>query len=78
MTRKGDTVTIPALAIEFREGGNTLWIHGPEGGTILRLKTLDGAITSKRCQSSPITHGDAIIVGDLEICVATKKRRRTS
>jgi len=31
MTRKGDTVMIPVLAIEFREGGNTLWIHGPRG-----------------------------------------------
>jgi len=70
MTRKGATVMIPVLAIEFREGGNTLWIHGPEGGTVLRLKTLDGVITSKQCQSSPISHGDAIIQGDLEICVA--------
>ena len=62
---------IPVAAIEFREGGNTLWIHGPQGGTVLRLKTLDGAITSKRCTSSgPISHGDAIIQGDLEICVA--------
>jgi hypothetical protein len=70
MTCKGDTVMIPVSAIEFREGGNTLWIHGPEGGTILRLKTLNGEITSKRCQSSPIAHGDAIIQGDLEICIA--------
>ena len=78
MTRKGDTVTIPVLAIEFREGGNTLWVHGPQGGTILRLKTLNGVITSKRCEASPITHGDAIIAGDLEICIAPKKRKRTS
>ena len=69
MTRKGDMVMIPVLAIEFREGGNTLWIHGPQGETVLRLKTLNGAITSKRCQSSPVSHGDAIIQGDLEICV---------
>jgi hypothetical protein len=68
---KGDTVMIPVAAIEFREGGNTLWIHGPQGGTVLRLKTLDGAITSKRCTNGgPISHGDAIIQGDLEICVA--------
>ena len=70
MARKGDTVIIPVTAIEFREGGHTLWIHGPEGGTILRLKTLNGEITSKHCQSSPISHGDAIIQGDLEICIA--------
>lgn len=73
MTRKGEIVMIPVIAIEFREGGNTLWIHGPQGGTILRLKTLNGAITSKRCQSSPSTHGDAIIQGDLEICVGAEE-----
>jgi hypothetical protein len=61
---------IPVGAIEFREGGNTLWIHSSQGGTVLRLKTLNGSITSKRCQSSPVSHGDAIIQGDLEICIA--------
>ena len=76
MTRKGDTVSIPVSAIEFREGGNTLWVHGPNGGTILRLKTLDGVITSKRCETSPVSHGDAIIRGDLEICLARKPRGR--
>jgi hypothetical protein len=66
----GDVVLIPAVAIEFREGGNTLLVHGPEGGTILRLKTLDGTITSKRCQSGvTISRGDAIIQGDLEMCL---------
>lgn len=71
---------IPVVAIEFREGGNTLWIHGPEGGTILRLKTLNGVITSSRCQSSPVTHGDAIIHGDLEICLGAERsaKRKTS
>jgi hypothetical protein len=72
MMSKGDTVMIPVSALEFREGGNTLWIHGPDGGTIFRLKTRNGTITSKLCQSSPITHGDAIIQGDLEICVANE------
>lgn len=71
MSRKGTTVMIPVSAIEFREGGNTLWIHGPQGGTVLRFKTLNGAITSKSCQFSPISHGDGIIQGDLEICIAT-------
>ena len=46
VVRKGDQIVIPVLAIEFREGGNTLWIHG-QGGTVLRLKTVNGAITSK-------------------------------
>jgi len=73
MTRKGETVLIPVSMIEFHEGGNTLWIHGPEGGTSLRLKTLDGVITSKRCATSPVAHGDAIIKGDLELCLAAAK-----
>jgi hypothetical protein len=68
----GDTVTIPVLAIEFREGGNTLWVHG-QSGTVLRLKTPDGTITSKQCQSSPVSHGDAIIKGSLEICLANEE-----
>ena len=75
MTREGDTVMIPVLAIEFREGGNTLWIHGPQGGTVLRLKTLDGSITSKRCQSSPIAHGDAIIQAILKSALLMRTGR---
>lgn len=72
MTRKGETVMIAVSAIEFREGGNTLWIHGPQGGTVLRLKSLDGVITSKQCQGgTPVSHGDAIIKGNLEICLAS-------
>lgn len=71
MAEPGETIMIPVAAIEFREGGNTIWIHGPQGGTVLRLKTLDGVITSKRCQNGgPVSHGDAIIKGDVEICVA--------
>lgn len=72
MVRKGETVMIPVSAIEFREGGNTLWIHGPQGGTVLRLKSFDGVITSKQCQSgAPGSHGDAIIKGNLEICLSS-------
>jgi hypothetical protein len=65
---------IPVLAIEFREGGNTLWIHG-QGGTVLRLKTLDGTITSTAC-ASPVSHGDAIIKGSLKICLANESIRK--
>ncbi len=74
-SRAGQPIVIPVSAIEFREGGNTLWIHGPDGGTVLRLKTLDGMITSARCATSPISHGDAIIKGDLKMCLATRRRK---
>jgi hypothetical protein len=66
--KKGDRVTIDVAQIEFVEGGNTLWVHGPSGGTVLRLK-VTGAITSERCESSPVPHGDAMIPGDLSICI---------
>lgn len=70
----GDLVTIPVTALEFREGGNTLWIHGPAGGTVLRLKTLDGKITSTPCQDGTFeSHGDALIKGDLKICLGTQE-----
>jgi len=66
---------IPAAAIEFNEGGNTLWVHGPEGGTILRLK-FSGKITSKVCKASPVPHADAMCLGDLEFCIPRKRKRR--
>jgi len=28
-------VIVPVVAIEFHEGGNTIWIHGPQGSTTL-------------------------------------------
>lgn len=69
----GESVTIPVGMIEFREGGHTLWIHGLTGGTVLRLKTLDGKITSTTCQNETSeSHGDALIKGDLVICLAKK------
>ena len=34
----GENVQIQASSIEYREGGNTLYVHGLEGATILRIK----------------------------------------
>ncbi len=62
---------LKAAVIEFDEGGNTLWVHGPEGGTILRIKCT-GKITTKVCKTSPIPHADAMIEGDLEFCLGEK------
>jgi len=56
------------------EGGNTLWVQGPEGGTILRLK-VTGRITSTVCDTSPIAHADAAIQGDLVMCIPKKRRK---
>ena len=62
-------ILLEAVGLEFEEGGNTIWIHGPDGGTLLRIKC-SGQITTKRC-ASPIAHADVIVDGDIEFCVPT-------
>ena len=61
-------IVIPVIALEFHEGGDTIWIHGPQGGTTLRIKTR-GKITSSLCSTSPISHGDIVAQGDIHICL---------
>lgn len=61
-------VVLPVIALEFHEGGNTIWIHGPEGGTLLRIKT-QGKVTSSCCITSPISHGDIRVQEDIHICI---------
>lgn len=73
---KGERVTIAASQIEFVEGGTTLWIHGPTGSTILRLK-VTGKVMTAKCETSPVPHGDAIITGDLTICMPKRVRKTT-
>ncbi len=65
-------VTLPALAVEFDEGGNTLWVQGL-GGTLLRIKT-EGKITTTECVSSPLSHGDLNITQDIEICIGFEQK----
>ena len=66
-------VTIPVACIEYEEGGNTLWVQGPEGATVLRIKTM-GKITSTRCQTSPVPHADVIVREDIVVCRPSKKK----
>ena len=72
MAKKGVRVRIPACEIEFVEGGNTLWVHSPTGGTAFRVK-VTGKITSTRCET-PIgpSHSDAVVQGDLHFCLGTE------
>jgi hypothetical protein len=63
-----DRVIVRVLALEFQEGGNTIWIQGPQGGTTLRIKTM-GKVTSSRCDTSPISHGDIVVQDDIHICI---------
>lgn len=65
-------VVVPALAIEFEEGGDTLWVQGL-GGTLLRIKT-SGKITSEDCPTSPFSHGDVAINQNINICLGFEQR----
>jgi len=60
---------VDVLALEFIEGSNTIWIHGPHG-TVLRIKTR-GKITSEVCQTSPTAHCDIMVEDDIKICLAS-------
>ena len=61
-------VIVSVLALEFQEGGNTIWIQGSQGGTTLRIKTM-GKVTSSRCETSPVSHGDIVVQEDIHICI---------
>jgi pentose-5-phosphate-3-epimerase len=59
-------------ALEYEEGGQTLWFHAPDGTTLLRLK-VDGAITTQTCETSPVAHADGWVKGNLVFCVPENK-----
>lgn len=61
-------VQLEAVGLEFDEGGNTIWIHGP-GGTLLRIKC-SGRITVTAC-SAPTAHADVMVDGDIAFCLPT-------
>lgn len=65
----GERVQIPVGMLEFTEGGNTIWVQSPEGGTTMRIKCT-GKITSEICSTSPISHVDLIVHGDINICLS--------
>ena len=64
------SVKITVAQIEFYEGGNTMWIHSPLGGTVIRIKCT-GKITTETCKDSPVSHGDIIVEGDINMCVSS-------
>ena len=66
---KGDRVLIPAAQIEFIEGGDTIWVHGPQGATVLRIK-LNEPIEADRC-SARISHMDIFAgeTGTAAVCL---------
>lgn len=67
--KPGSRVRIPAAEIEFVAGSNTIWVHSPLGVTTLRIKCT-GKITADRCPTSPTSHADLIVNGDVHVCVS--------
>ncbi len=71
----GERIQIPAAQVEFVHGGDTIWVHGPDGTTILRLKLVEAgcSIMAERCETSPVPHGDGLLVGHVSICIPDEK-----
>jgi hypothetical protein len=56
---------IPVSLLEFDDDGHTLWVHGPEGNTILRIKGSRGIDVQKGNEYSPYI--DVYVEGKLNI-----------
>ncbi len=70
---KGSLIQIPVSIIEYREGGNTLWVHSPDGATVLRIKMIrSNTIESKLCDTSPVSHADLSCDNSLCFCLGPK------
>lgn len=65
---KGDLVNIPVALLEFHEGQQTIWIHGPTGFTVLRIKCT-GKITVDAACNNLSAHADIMVAGDIKICI---------
>ena len=69
---KGDNHAIQVSQLEFYEGGNTLWVHGPDGGTVLRIKCTGQVKVNPECENS-CPHSDMTVRGDIEICIPNEQ-----
>lgn len=67
-------IQIPAALIEFVEGGNTIWVHSPEGATILRIKTMGKITVNHECENI-CSHSDIIVKDDISICLVEEDGR---
>lgn len=62
-------IIIPVCELEFIDNGNTIWVQSPQGATILRIKC-SGKIKTDTCTVSPVSHGDILVDGDINLCVS--------
>lgn len=67
---------IPVAMMEFDEGGHTIWIHGPQGGTVLRIKATGKILVDRACVNIN-SHADLIVNGDIEICLVDEPEMET-
>ncbi len=68
--------SIPAHGIQFNENGNTIWIHSPLGGTILRIKTLGKIKVNGDCENI-CSHSDMIVKENIKICLSDDAKQIT-
>ena len=64
-------IEIDVAMLEFDEGGNTIWVHGPNGATVLRIKCT-GKLSTKVCATNISAHADLMVNGDIEVCMPPK------
>lgn len=69
-------VQIPVAQLEFDRGGHTIWVHGPDGATVLRIQCT-GKIVVTRCDTSPTAHSDIRVQGSIDVCVSKAWKRKT-
>lgn len=54
--------------VEFHEGQQTVWVHAPDGTTMLRIKCTGKIKVNEECVS-PVAHCDMIVEGDINFCM---------
>lgn len=63
-------IKIPACEVEFEETGNTIWVHSPTGGTILRIKSVKGFEVVHTDCKNVCSHSDIIVEDRILICLS--------
>ena len=61
-------IEIPVAMLEFVDGGKAIWIHDPNGGTVLRIQCTGNVTANYGCENV-CAHADINVVGDIEICI---------
>ena len=69
----GKHFRIPVSILEFHEGQTTLWVHSPEGATVLRIKAKQ-IYVQKDCENV-CAHADVQVDGEITICIPSKPKK---